>query len=89
MDRGRQVEEGTPAQLREKASSALYPLAILPGWLRALALINPLTYEVQGLRQMLVGVGGSGLLWLDFLVVASFFVAMVLAATRAYPTAIL
>ncbi|MGA8745300.1 MAG: ABC transporter permease [Solirubrobacterales bacterium] len=70
------------------ASSALYPLTILPDWLRAVALINPLTYEVQGLRQMLVGVGG-GLLWLDFLVVASFFVAMVIAATRAYPRAIL
>ena len=34
---------------------------------------QPLTYEVQGLRQMLVGVGGSGELWLDFLVVIAFF----------------
>lgn len=71
------------------ASSALYPLAILPGWLQVLASVNPLTYEVQGLRQMLVGVGGAGRLWLDFLVVATFFVAMVVAATRAYPRAIL
>ncbi len=71
------------------ASSALYPLAILPGWLQVLARVNPLTYEVQGLRQMLVGVGGAGRLWLDFLVVGAFFVAMVLAATRAYPRAIL
>ena len=71
------------------ASSALYPLSILPGWLRALAQVDPLTYEVQGLRQMLVGVGGAGQLWLDFLVVAAFFIAMVLAATRAYPRAIL
>ncbi len=53
------------------ASSALYPLAIMPGWLRAIARVNPLTYEVQGLRQMLVGVGGAGVLWLDFLVVGS------------------
>ena len=50
------------------ASSALYPLAIMPGWLHVIARVNPLTYEVQGLRQMLVGVGG-GELWLDFLVV--------------------
>ncbi|HVC07270.1 MAG TPA: hypothetical protein VND98_06790 [Solirubrobacterales bacterium] len=50
-----------------------------------MALLNPLTYEVQGLRQMLVGVGGGGLLWIDFLVVVGFFVAMVIAATRAYP----
>jgi len=70
------------------ASSALYPLAIMPGWLRAIARVNPLTYEVQGLRQMLVGVGVSGVLWLDFLVVAGFFAAMLAAATRAYPKAI-
>jgi len=71
------------------ASSALYPLSIMPAWLRAIARVNPLTYEVQGLRQMLVGVGAHGELWLDFLVVTAFFAAMLAAATRAYPRAIL
>lgn len=71
------------------ASSALYPLAILPGWLHVVARANPLTYEVQGLRQMLVGVGGAGEVWLDFLVVIGFFVAFAAAATRAYPRAVL
>jgi ABC-2 type transport system permease protein len=71
------------------ASSALYPLSIMPGWLKVLARVNPLTYEVQGLRQMLVGVGAHGEVWLDFLVVIAFFAAMVAAATRAYPRAIL
>jgi ABC-2 type transport system permease protein len=71
------------------ASSALYPLSLMPGWLHVIARINPLTYEVQGLRQMLVGVGGSGEVWLDFLVVAGFFAVMLAAATRAYPRAIL
>jgi ABC-2 type transport system permease protein len=71
------------------ASSALYPLRIMPGWLHVIARVNPLTYEVQGLRQMLVGVGGAGELWLDFLVVGGFLAAMLMAATRAYPKAIL
>ncbi len=71
------------------ASSALYPVSIMPPWLRVVAHANPLTYEVQGLRQMLVGVGGAGVLWLDFLVVGGFFLAMLAAATRAYPRAIL
>jgi ABC-2 type transport system permease protein len=71
------------------ASSALYPLALMPGWLEAISRVNPLTYEVQGLRQMLVGVGGSGQVWLDFLVVTAFFAAMLAGATRAYPKAIL
>jgi ABC-2 type transport system permease protein len=71
------------------ASSALYPLSVMPSWLHVIARVNPLTYEVQGLRQMLVGVGASGELWLDFLVVIGFFALMLAAATRAYPRAIL
>jgi ABC-2 type transport system permease protein len=71
------------------ASSALYPLAVMPAWLHAVARVNPLTYEVQGLRQMLVGVGGAGEVWLDFAVVIGFFAIMLAAATRAYPKAIL
>ena len=30
------------------ASNALYPIAIMPAWLRALSKVNPLTYEVDG-----------------------------------------
>jgi ABC-2 type transport system permease protein len=71
------------------ASSALYPLAVMPVWLRVVARINPLTYEVQGLRQMIDGGGASGELWLDFVVVIAFLGAMLAAATRAYPKAIL
>jgi len=71
------------------ASSALYPLSLMPGWLHVIARVNPLTYEVQGLRQMLIGVGGSGEVWLDFLVVGGFFAVMLAGATRAYPKAIL
>ena len=70
------------------ASSALYPLSIMPGWLHVIARVNPLTYEVQGLREMLVGVGG-GELWLDFGVVFVFTALMVALATRLYPRAIL
>ncbi len=71
------------------ASSALYPLSIMPGWLHVVARINPLTYEVQGLRQMLLGVGARGELWLDFAVVLAFFAATITGATKLYPRAIL
>ena len=71
------------------ASSALYPLAIMPAWLRVVAHVNPLTYEVEGLRRMLLGVNVGTALWLDFLVVIGFLAAMCAAATRAYPRAIL
>ena len=71
------------------ASSALYPLSIMPGWLHVVARVNPLTYEVQGLRQMLLGVGDHGKVWLDFLVMVGFFVLTVFGATKLYPRAIL
>lgn len=32
------------------ASNAIYPIAIMPVWLQAIARVNPLTYEVEGLR---------------------------------------
>jgi ABC-2 type transport system permease protein len=35
-------------------SSALYPLTNAPGWLKFLASINPLSYEVDGLRYLLI-----------------------------------
>ena len=68
------------------ASSALYPLAIMPGWLKGIAHVNPLTYEVEGLRGFLLGGGHPGL---DLLVCLGWFVALAAAATRAYPKAIL
>ena len=37
------------------ASNALYPVAIMPGWVKVLAVINPLSYEVNALRGLLIG----------------------------------
>jgi ABC-2 type transport system permease protein len=68
------------------ASSALYPLAVMPGWLHAVARVNPLTYEVEGLRGFLLGGGHPGL---DLLVTLGWLIVFAAAATRAYPKAIL
>ena len=71
------------------ASSALYPLAIMLAWLRAIAHANPLSYEVHGMRQLLLGISAGGALWLDFMVVAAFLAATALVAAKTYPRAIL
>jgi ABC-2 type transport system permease protein len=71
------------------ASSALYPLAIMPAWLRVVAHGNPLTYEVHGMRSLLLGVGAGGTLWVDFLFVAAFAAVAAAVAARTYPRAIL
>ena len=68
------------------ASSALYPLSVMPGWLHVVARVNPLTYEVEGLRGFLLGGGHPGI---DVLVCAGWLVALAALATRAYPRAIL
>ena len=37
------------------ASNALYPVGVMPGWLHALSVVNPLSYEVDALRALLIG----------------------------------
>jgi ABC-2 type transport system permease protein len=37
------------------ASNALYPIDVMPSWLHVLSTINPLSYEVQALRALLIG----------------------------------
>jgi ABC-2 type transport system permease protein len=38
------------------SSNALYPTALMPGWLQAISKVNPLSYEVDALRGLLIGV---------------------------------
>ncbi|MFB7114373.1 ABC transporter permease [Streptomyces sp. NPDC056190] len=36
-------------------SNALYPIAVMPGWLQAVSKANPLSYQVDALRGLLLG----------------------------------
>ncbi|MFF2364488.1 ABC transporter permease [Streptomyces sp. NPDC058122] len=49
-------------------SNALYPVAVMPGWLQAVSLVNPLSYQVDALRGLLLGT--SAHLPLDYGVLA-------------------
>jgi ABC-2 type transport system permease protein len=60
------------------ASSALYPVALMPAWIRAITGINPLTYEVEGLRGLLIGTPTN--LALDFGVLIVALLAGITAA---------
>jgi ABC-2 type transport system permease protein len=53
------------------ASSALYPVALMPVWIRWLAVINPLSYEVSALRSLLLGIPGNVALCAAVLVAAA------------------
>jgi ABC-2 type transport system permease protein len=37
------------------ASNALYPVKIMPGWVQVISKINPLTYQINALRGLLIG----------------------------------
>ena len=61
------------------ASNALYPLAVMPAWLRALSKVNPLTYEVNALRGLLIGTPAN--YPVDFAVLVAFVIAGVTTAS--------
>jgi ABC-2 type transport system permease protein len=69
------------------ASNAIYPLDIMPGWLRLIAQVNPLTYLIDALRGLMI-TGGESVHGYpaDFGIMAAVFAAMLLIAVRLYPT---
>ena len=70
-------------------SNAIYPLSIMPPWLRALAKANPLSYQVDALRVLMVQ-GGQSIFGLgkDFTVLLIILVLLVLTTARLYPNVV-
>jgi ABC-2 type transport system permease protein len=68
------------------ASNAIYPIAIIPVAIQAIALVNPLTYLVDALRTMMVQGGESVFgLGVDFAVLIVITTVFILLASRLYP----
>lgn len=69
------------------ASNAIYPLDLMPEWLRTIARLNPLTYLVDALRGLMIPGGESVHGYaVDFAVLAAVFCALLALAVRLYPT---
>jgi len=69
------------------ASSAIYPLAMMPPWLHVVASFNPLTYQVDALRTlMLPGYQATFGLAYDFALQVVVLAALIGIADRLYPT---
>jgi ABC-2 type transport system permease protein len=67
------------------ASNAIYPLSLMPAWLRAVAHVNPLTYQVDALRTlMLSNVASDYGLLLDFGVLSAATAVLIAIAARMY-----
>jgi ABC-2 type transport system permease protein len=68
------------------ASNAIYPIELMPGWLRAISSANPLTYEVDALRALMLTDSTSAYgLSTDFGILVSFTGVFVIVAARTYP----
>jgi ABC-2 type transport system permease protein len=67
------------------ASSAVYPVTLMPDWLKVVAALNPLTYMVDALRQLMVHGVGSDPVIVDVAVLAAVAVGLIALAARLYP----
>ena len=68
------------------ASNAIYPLSMMPGWLQVISHANPLTYEVDALRAlMLVGNASAYGTGLDMVILVAATAVLVVIAGQLYP----
>lgn len=54
------------------ASNALFPIEAMPGWLRVIARINPVTYATDASRQLLLYPADAHKILIDFIFLAAF-----------------
>jgi ABC-2 type transport system permease protein len=67
-------------------SGSMYPVDDAPAWLAPLILLNPITYTVDALRQVILGIGHHALTT-DLAVIASFAALTVSAAVWSFKRA--
>jgi ABC-2 type transport system permease protein len=58
------------------ASNALFPVKIMPTWLQYVVKFNPISYAIDGARQLLLGSPGTNSLLVDFGVITAFAVVL-------------
>jgi ABC-2 type transport system permease protein len=68
------------------ASNAIYPIDMMPRWLRAIAYGNPLTYEVDALRGLMIhGAPSMHPIWIDFAVLVGVTAALTWVGAKLSP----
>ena len=68
------------------ASNAIYPILLMPNWLRSVSSLNPLTYQVDAMRSLMItGVKSEFGLAFDFFILAAVTAVLVIIAGRLYP----
>jgi ABC-2 type transport system permease protein len=65
-------------------SGALFPVNNLPSWLHAFVAVNPVSYAVDALRTIVLGLPASFGLPMDFGVLIGFAILMIIIGTQAF-----
>ncbi len=68
-------------------SGAIYPISAMPGWMKVLAYINPMTYAVDGTRYYLVGKATMFPISVDIFVLLALTLAFLAVAMFAFERA--
>ena len=72
------------------ASNAIYPISMMPLWLQIISHANPLTYEVDALRALMLAEGTSSFgLLTDFAVLLSATAVAVVIGAKVYPRVVM
>ncbi len=62
-------------------SGSIYPIAAFPKWLRAIAIVDPFSYSIHGLKAILLKDGGFAAIWGDLAFLSIFGIGTLLIAT--------
>jgi ABC-2 type transport system permease protein len=65
------------------ASNAIYPISLMPEWLKYITYINPISYTVDAMRALLV-TGDFSNLWLDILAITAITAVMIILASMTF-----
>jgi len=71
------------------ASNAIYPISIMPEWLKVISHFNPLTYMIDGMRLLMIGTASDFSLLTDYMVLSVASILMVLIGGTLYKRVII
>lgn len=71
------------------ASNAIYPIAMMPGWLKIISHFNPLTYMIDGMRLLMIGTPSGFSLVTDYSVLIIISTVFVLIGGSLYKRVII
>jgi len=70
------------------ASNAIYPIQLMPEWLKIISHFNPLTYMIDGIRRLMTGTPSVYSLSMNYLVLGIASAVLILVAGKLYPRVI-